>query len=121
VPEVLENLKQDGHSLDRVIINESAPDHRLLLQGELMHSGKGLYLTGSYEKTDMRSAMKKAWNAGGLRVNSILKHLASPVSYDMLMELLDRYPGHVVEFGIYDCFLGWGRGHNTVIWEVRNY
>lgn len=121
VPVILEKLIQDGHSPDRIIMNESAPDHLLLLQGELMQSDKGLYLTGSYEKTDMRSAMKKAWEAEGLQVNAILKYLASPGSYDMLMDLLDRYPGHVIEFGIYDCFLGWGRGHNTVIWEVRNY
>ena len=121
VPVILKELEQDGHSLDRVIINESAPDHKLLLQGELMQYDKGLYLLGSYEKTDMRSAIRKAWIAEGLRVNSILKHLASPASYDMLIDMLDRYPGHVVEFGVYDCFLGWGRGHNTVIWEVRNY
>lgn len=114
-------FKGQGLDPSRIVINESAPDDRLLLQGECVYEPGGIYLRGSFERTNMRKAMENAWVRTGLEAAELLRQLATPASYDMLRELMDEYQNHVIEFGIYDCLLGTMPGHNTVIWEVRKY
>lgn len=121
IPGVLTELAEKKLDLDLVIMNESAPDNKLLLQGEIVELDSTFYLTGSYEKTGMRQAMQEAWTEKGIKAKEILRYFATPSSYDMLQELLSLFQGHVIEFGIYDCLLGSFRGHNMVIWEVRLY
>jgi hypothetical protein len=102
--------------------NESAPDDVLLFQGELMHGcPEGYYLFGSTTKLPMRQAMLQGVQYHGVRALGLLKYYCWPASYDMLMELLDKYPDAVIEFGAYGKELGELPGHNVVIWEMRNY
>lgn len=51
----------------------------------------------------------------------MLQHFMNPHSYNDFEHLLDRFPGHVVEFTTLGCDRGKVPGRNTIIWEVRNY
>lgn len=101
--------------------NESAPDERLIIQGELMRNEKGLYFFASTAKDKMRNALKKAKEYFGLQVLIMLKSLMTPSSYSDLEVLMEIYPNSIIELSIYDHNLGNIPGRNTLIWEVRNY
>lgn len=104
--------------------NESAPDAHLLLQGELCHDSRlgGYYLFASAEKLPMRKALASSGqHHRGLGALLLLRAVCNPKGFDMLMELLDLYPDAVIEFGAYSRNLGEIPGHNTVVWEVREY
>jgi len=45
----------------------------------------------------------------------------TPSSHDDWNELLERYPGHVLEVSIYDRCLGDLPNRNSLVWEVRKY
>lgn len=102
--------------------NESAPDDRLVLQGEAARMVGGLCLT--YSTTPglaMREALKNARTASGVAAHAILAAYLSPSSRDDLDALWDLYPDAVIEFSAYECCVGDQRGRNALIWEVRNY
>lgn len=103
--------------------NESAPDDYLTIQGELMHDTlQGYALFSSTEQLPMRKALASSGvQYYGLQALGRIKYFCNAKSYAMMMELLDLYPEAVVEFGCYSRCLGEIPGHNTVIWEVRNY
>ena len=112
-----EVIKLAGYS---VSISEMAPDESLLLQGEVMEEGWELrYSTTPHLR--MREAMESASRAFGLSARMLLRQTLSPSSYEDLLALFDRFPGHIVEFSAYSMVLGDLRGRNTVIWEVRSF
>lgn len=100
-----------------------APHHNNLIQGEIQRLPTGLELFYSTERgSPMRYALASSGQrAYGIIVVSLLKHYLCPNSYDWLMELLDNYDGHVVEFSCFDCNWGTIPNYNTVFWEVRSY
>jgi hypothetical protein len=103
--------------------NESAPDHVLLIQGEVTRSVGGLYLR--YSTTPgmkMNEAMRlDAHDASGLTAKLLLDHFLWPASRDDLDALLDAYPDHVVEFSAHGCACGDQPHRNMLVWEVRAY
>ena len=113
-------IKQ-GYDPNLITFNESAPDHLLLLQGELMEYNNGLYLFYSQEKVKMREALKEGREAIGKEAEQLLRKHCNQVSFQDIMDLLQRFPGHVIEFSTYSCMLGNIPGRNTIIWEVRKY
>lgn len=115
--------------------NEAAPDDHAILQGELFRghdvpgSGKhGLCFFGSERRPEdrgklirMRDALKTARHYEGLETKLLLQRLLTPASLDDLLELLTAFNGHVIEFTAYDRCLGWAKGRNIIVWEVRAY
>lgn len=57
----------------------------------------------------------------GLRALCVLRSFLTPSSFDDVCELLDEWPDHVIEFTTFHSPLGWARGRNHVVWEVRDY
>ena len=57
----------------------------------------------------------------GLQAQLVLQHYCDPASYEDIRELLDLYPGHVIEFSACDRPVGKIPGRNVVIWEARSY
>lgn len=105
-----------------MLFNEMCPDDRILLQGEMMRTPHGLELYYSTHKEPMRTALAVApRRAYGLSANLLLNHYCEPKSFVMLSELLDKYNDAVVEFSVYSVCLGLLPGHNTIVWEVRDY
>jgi hypothetical protein len=107
-----------------IVVNESAPDERLVVQGEIVHTPRGLCFIRRFDKVKMRVAMTMSSaddEVTGLRAIMELRHVCTPSSFDDLMDLCELYPDSVIEFSVYEMCLGSCRGRNTLIWEVRNY
>jgi hypothetical protein len=104
-----------------IYYNESAPDNRVVLQGEYYNRHDCLFAYSTV-KEKMRSALKKECiNLYGLASKEVLRSYMTPSSYEDFQALLDLYPDHVVELSIYSVCLGNIRGRNTIVWEVRRY
>ena len=119
----MEEVKDFG---DEFYFNESAPDENLLIQGEFLHDAyHNRYLMYSDEKIKMRKFLKlpsdKIKTSEGTTTYIILNTLMSPNSWEDFRILEAEYFGHVIEFGIYNHYLGDCLGRNTIIWEVRSY
>jgi hypothetical protein len=104
-----------------IMVNESAPDEAVVLQGEYLNELQGgLYYSRAQRK--MRDALLLApEGALGLRADMLLRGAMTPSSYEDWRVLLDQYPGHVLEVSIYDRCLGDIPGRNALVWEVRRY
>jgi hypothetical protein len=124
IPRIQEDwIKKGVQPLD-IYFNESAPDSRLLIQGELMqdHWGNGLYLFYSRERKKMRDVLRdNGKHINGLNAKLLLQKFVDPSSYEDLQSLLELYPDHVIEFGAYEINLGNIPNRNTIVWEVRKY
>ncbi len=102
--------------------NESMPDERLVLQGEICQAERGLELSYSEEPNlRMREALGRATHVSGVNVLMVLRRHLWPSSYDDVRELITTYPDGAVEFSTYSCEVGDRCLRNTVFWEVRNY
>jgi hypothetical protein len=110
-----------GGSVYDYRFNESAPDECLLIQGELGEGPGGWWLTYSTVQDKMRTAMQSAIFAEGLTAKTILRTYCCPSSLDDLYSLLELYPGHIIEFGVYTKNLGDTPNRNSIIREVRKY
>lgn len=105
-----------------VAFQEVPPDERDI-QGEVMHRfndcGLALYWTNVHGA--MRTALER-WsaNANGLEAKLRLQQYLDPADYDWLMELLDVYPGHVIEFSNHVRRTG-TLHRRMVVWEIRKY
>lgn len=103
-------------------LSQMAPTDKTLLQGEVMETEKGLSLFYSTVAKPMRDALKEqSATVYGLQATSLLRTHLCARSYDWLMELLQLYPNHVVEFSAYSVKFGTLPNYNTVFWEVRLY
>jgi hypothetical protein len=99
--------------------NENMPDERISIQGEVCLN-PDLRLLYSHEKAINRVAMRNARHARGLAAVMKLRAGCDAYSYEWIMDLLNAYPGHVVEFSAYQMPVGNCR-KNTIIWETRAY
>ena len=125
--EIFDDLRK-GKSESEFFFNESAPDDKLVMQGEVTRTSSGWHLFCSTEKLPMRKALagKQAKHYSGAQVLPVLKHYCNSKSYEMLMELFDIYDKNcrgdcVIEFSCYSIKVGEMPYHNTIIWEVRDY
>ena len=118
-----------GVASEQIMVNEAAPEQHVILQGEYLNDiylvdgkiGWG-YLRYSRKLAQMRDALAAAPEiAQRLRSDLLLKLAMTPSSYDDWNELINRYPGHVLEVSIYDRCLGDIPGRNSLVWEVRRY
>jgi hypothetical protein len=105
-------------------VSEMAPTELTLLQGEVNRTTNGIYLQASRECVPMRQALANTHNVFhlfGINAKITLKRYLNDWSYEWLMQLLDVYTGHTVEFSTYSKCWGTVPGFNTVFWEVRAY
>lgn len=108
--------------------NECAPDSETVFQGEVYRDVGQLYLFGFYREYSpdnalmrMRDALKLAKEYRGLAAELMLRKVAFPASREDLLELMDCYPDHVIEFTAYRRAVGHCRQRNVIVWEVRSY
>jgi hypothetical protein len=123
VTETVAQWVSEGADPALVAVNESAPDEKLIVQGDVgrLPEAGGFVFNHASEKTKMRIAMKNSQHSYGIEAQTLLREQLSPNSYDDVMTLLDLYPGSIVEFSAYAMNVGQLPGRNAVIWEVRNY
>jgi hypothetical protein len=106
----------------KYMICEAAPDEHGTLQGEVMYGTRGWEGTlGLSRGLRMRDAIAKGLllPRSPAATRFLLRTYMSPASLDDFDALMDLYPDSVVEFTCYDW--DFGRGRNTIFWEVRNY
>ena len=120
---------KDGIPADKIMVNESAPDNSMILQGEYLNDidtvdgtvGWG-WFRYSRAKAQMRDALKEASEVSrSLRSDLLLRLAMTPSSYEDWLVLLERYPGHVLEISVYEHCVGDIPGRNALVWEVRRY
>lgn len=121
VAEKIAEWKSKGAQQELITFNESAPDERLIAQGELMNGVEGLAFRYSTYKGKMRDAMAQATHVYRLQALQYIKSICMSNSYTDLLELMALYPESVIEFGAYEMPVGECRSRNVLIWEVRNY
>lgn len=107
--------------MKEIWVTSMPKDVKHTINGELQRAECGLELHYSIQPTVMREALKIPIDVKGLTAKYVLEHYCNPKSYDMLMELLDLYPDHVIEFTVFNKDVGVMPGHNTIVWEVRRY
>ena len=118
----VEEWKSSGISEEKITFNQSMPDHKLRVQGEIMRSFRHLELRYSTLGKPMKKALEDEEKyAKGLKANQLLRANLFARSYDDIIELLNLFPDSIIEFSSYDIQVGNRPNRNTVIWEVRNY
>ena len=122
VNDLLVKWRDEGADMTKVKFSESAPDHHLVIQGEIQEHPEHKYvLSYSTKKVTMREAMRHPENMLGTKALYLLQEHFSLESMRNLKRLFATYPLAVVEFSTYDHMLGNIPENNTVFWEVRNY
>ncbi|MEA3329553.1 MAG: hypothetical protein U9Q06_02305 [Nanoarchaeota archaeon] len=121
---VREWKKRFGITEEEIRFNESMPDDKLILQGELCENpanGRFWLRYSTVKKPMLTALMKNSKNLEGLAVSETLrKHMWSS-DFEEIKMLAEMFPHNVIEFSSYSCEVGQIPGRNTVIWEVRNY
>jgi hypothetical protein len=114
---MLASLAGNGHALDTLYCNETCPDDRLILQGEII----GHSLTYSSARLPMKKALQvECRHAEGSACEAILRWAMNGSSYEDFLSLREQRPDAVIEFGCYEICLGNVPDRNTLIWEVRD-
>lgn len=112
----------EGDNPENYYLSLMCPTEHTLIQGEVMQDVGGLKLFYSTVTKPMRQALKEqSQTICGIIAVSVLKYYLCPNSWEWLNVLLDRYPGHVVEFTTLGCEWGTVPNFNTLWWEVRLY
>jgi hypothetical protein len=124
VPEHIQQFEEIGIPEKMIGFNQSMPDEKLVLQGEVMIHERDFYLLGTTLKKPMNLALaENSFTLEGIIAKEMLKMKLNMESFSDLMNLLRTFPTSVVEFSAYKICVGnmANTGRNTVIWEVRNY
>jgi len=105
----------------QLLLDESAPDDRVILQAEVMLSPRHYEMRYAlYSRVGMRQAYEKMSQVSGMRAKSILEAYLEPTDYDALQEIFGQHPTSIVEFSTYEIPVGvWGS--TTLFWECRDY
>lgn len=116
--------RRRGAEGGRFNFNESAPDERLIFQGEVMRSTEHVTLRISSQKKPMRDAMAETAQVRHrymLQAAMTLRSALFPSSHSDLCALFEVFPSAVIEVSVYAIPVGSLRGRNAIIWEVRDY
>jgi hypothetical protein len=119
--QLCKRLVQAGYQADELLLDESAPDHIVVLQAEVMNSPRFLDMHYClHSGVGMRQAYAMMSYANGLTAVNLLRAYLDPPSMDTLLAILHDYSDSVVELSTYPISVG-VLGWNTLFWEVRNY
>ena len=112
-----------GAQRELFTFNESCIDDKLTIQGEYIVAPlTGHSLIYSTQKVPMSLALEREKiSVEGIRALHTLQRHMNPNSFDDFQIILERFPGHAIEFSCYSCFVGMSPRRNTLFWEVRFY
>jgi len=126
VPRVVAEWEEQGADARLIMVNESAPDASILIQGEFLNAVRDHVWVEGFTYSRKRLKMRQALQldrqyASGRWARYLLRAEMSPSSWSDFEELLALYPGHVLEVSVYGRPLGDTPGRNALVWEVRKY
>ena len=122
----MQDWVRQGANADLITINEQAPDHAIILQGEHLNAIEWPDCIEAFEFSRVKEQMRTALAAERIRLRGpwcrfILRDCMTPSSWEDYNVLLANYPGHVLEVSVYSKCLGNLQMRNALIWEVRQY
>ncbi|MEK7187328.1 MAG: hypothetical protein AAB691_00590 [Patescibacteria group bacterium] len=120
----LDKLTKQGWQKEDFNFSEQLSPDRItyLINGEVMRGSRGLELFYATENKLMREALGSSGrNVYGMQALEVLHLFLWPPDIESLMELLDIYPDHVVEFSGFDRKVGVLPNRRMIVWEVRLY
>jgi hypothetical protein len=120
VPATVESFRPHAPNISVMISSVG----RVTWLGEVWDSPSGLICSGvEYppEIHDWRPLMRHPTLYEGVAARGLLRRHLNPNSHDDLMELLEIYPDHVIEFSAMDRCYGTLPHRNAITWEVRAY
>ena len=121
VEDIISDWLMSGFDPSLAMINESAPDESIVLQGEYLNDPVP-HLLFSTSKARMRDALRlEPQVLRGYAARLALESAMSPSSWADFEVLLETHPGHVLEVSVYSRTLGDVPGRNALVWEVRSY
>lgn len=92
------------------------------LQGYTVQGLRGLDLWYTLTQKPLRTALsEESYNVSGVCATVLLRAYLCPNSLEWLDHLIKEYPGHAVEFTVWDRNWGLLPNFNTMFWEVRAY
>jgi hypothetical protein len=104
----------------KLYFQESPPTEHCTIQGEISYVDGILTFFYSRAKLPMRPALAMAGqHEYGFKVLWLLKNELTFDSYNDINELLETYEDHVIEFTAFNRCVGWAKGRNMCVWEVR--
>lgn len=98
-------------------------DQWLTYRAEVFDSPQGLVcrqVIGHRELKWRQAFARHGYEVGGSVAAMMIRHFLNGNSFDDLMDLFDRYPGHVVELTAMERCYGTLALRNAVVWEVRD-
>ncbi|MCK4650196.1 hypothetical protein KAT36_03100 [Candidatus Pacearchaeota archaeon] len=128
--EKINELKLQGIKEEHISFNQSMPDYKIKIQGEIMEITEeeskgfppGIYLTYNTIKKAMKEGFEEeTLHAKDNEVIELLKKHLSPNSQLEIQNLINNFPNHAIEFSAYEMHIGDLPQRNTIIWEVRAY
>jgi len=119
--EILKLSKSNISFSDITVFERPENKANCVLNAEKTRNYYGLELTYKIGNMWMRPALKNFDRAIGLKAKIILEQYLNFSDYDCVMDLLDLYPDHIIEFTVFDSCIGNISNRNTIIWEVRKY
>lgn len=112
----------EGAQRELVVFSQQAPD--CTFNAELTGTAARPYVR---YHADPRMACRDAmldYGAADLRgvlALAFLRRALTAPSFEDVLDLLDAWPDHVIELTTFNQCVGWARGRNHVVWEVRHY
>lgn len=117
-----ERWKREGANHNMFNLTPMMPDEHIVVQGEVMyHKELGWWFRVSKDKAPMNISLGNAEHHSGPWYWKYLQTVMTGSDYDDIRFLLERHPDSVIEFSVYNKRVGWAKGRNSIIWEVRNY
>lgn len=114
-----------GANPKSIIFSASDNDDKskILIQGEVGIINEEFELAYSTIKgiTNREASNRGYKRCTGLTAMKMLQYYLWPSDYEWLIDLIYKYPNHIIEFSTFDAELGNIPHRNTVIWEVRKY
>lgn len=107
---------------EQLSISLMCPHDRQTINGELQRDHRGLCLMYSSVKAPMRQSLAAGGRqVFGMQAHEVLDANVYTPDREWLMELLDLYPDHVVEFTAFRIYWGVVPLSKCAVWEVRKY
>lgn len=120
---VLSTAKQWQAEGRNFIMDDTAPNDKTTLCGEICRTFRGLEGTLGVTGCGMREAIKKGLllPRSGATVLALLDRYMDDNSREDLNILLDLFPDATVELSCFTVDVGVFPNRNTLFWEIRNY
>lgn len=120
----LQALCARGANRDALYVQDIPyPNTDRLIQGELLDGDQGrfyLYYTVGGNLNLRDDLRERGQHVEGLKAEILLETLLTPTEWYNLMELMEKFPGHVTEFTLFSKPCG-ALNSRLVIWETRLY